>query len=120
MSIFSPFDHNHEADRELISISSPVIAANFFLEEPHTRKPNNTTIFVACCVPRKRYEHKRRDTVGASAPSLMRERDVKALSCLFDIDDIDEIEADIIHYLFLLLPEPGFVDDPFDFLHEYL
>ncbi len=50
----------------------------------------------------------------------MRERDIKALSCLFDIDDIDEIEADIIHYLFLLLPAPGFVDDPFDFLHDYL
>ncbi|MBC6476338.1 MAG: hypothetical protein GDA48_28880 [Hormoscilla sp. GM102CHS1] len=100
MSIFSPFDHNHEAVRELISISSPVIAANFSLEEPHTRKHNNATIIVAI-----------EASTAPSAPFLMRERDIKALSCLFDIDDIDEIEADIIHYLFLLLPDPGFVDD---------
>ncbi|MBC6480491.1 MAG: hypothetical protein GDA56_24660 [Hormoscilla sp. GM7CHS1pb] len=64
MSNFSPFDHNHEADRALISISSPVIAANFFLEEPHTRKPNNTTIIVAIGA-----------STAPSAPSLMRERD---------------------------------------------
>jgi len=109
MSIFSPFDRNDVAYQEPSAISSPVLAAHYFLEEPHSLAAN-TTIIVA---------------IGAqtptSAPALMRERDLQALSCLFDIDDIDEIEADIEHHLFLLWPAaPVFLDDPFDFLQEYL
>lgn len=108
MSIFSPFDHNDAAYQEPIAISSPVLAAQYFLEEPHSNA-TNATIIVAIG-----------GETPTSAPALMRERDVEALSCLFDIDDIDEIEADIKHHLFLLLPPPLFLDDPFDFLQEYL
>ena len=92
MSILSPFDRNDAASQEL-----------------NTRLATNSTIIVA---------------LGPSAApagiALMRERDARALSYLFDIDDIDEIEADIGHHLFLLNPYPALLEDPFDFLHGYL
>ncbi len=56
------------------------------------------------------------------SPPLMplRERDWKVLAELFDRGDSDEIEADINNKLLLMIPEPCWEDDPFDFLREYL
>ncbi len=50
----------------------------------------------------------------------LKERDWKALLEMFDRDDIDEVEADINVNLQLMIPEPCWEDDPFDFLREYL
>lgn len=50
----------------------------------------------------------------------LRERDWKVLIELFDRHDSDEIEADISTNLLLMMPEPCWEDDPFDFLREYL
>nr|WP_242054215.1 hypothetical protein [Nostoc parmelioides] len=50
----------------------------------------------------------------------LKERDWKALLEMFDRDDIDELEADINFNLQLMIPEPCWEDDPFDFLREYL
>ncbi|MBR8833023.1 MAG: hypothetical protein DSM106950_03005 [Stigonema ocellatum SAG 48.90 = DSM 106950] len=60
--------------------------------------------------------------VDVYAPAFMalRERDWKALTELFDRGDSDEIEADINSNLLLMIPEPCWEDDPFDFLREYL
>ncbi len=58
----------------------------------------------------------------AYAPPLMplKQRDTKALTKLFEREDIDEIEADINQRLLRLIPEPCWDDNPFDFLAEYL
>lgn len=56
----------------------------------------------------------------APAFTSLRERDWKVLTELFDRQDCDEIEADINNNLLLLMPEPCWEDDPFDFLREYL
>ncbi|MBD2742038.1 hypothetical protein [Coleofasciculus sp. FACHB-1120] len=61
--------------------------------------------------------------LGAQGASLMplRERDVTALSELFERDDSEEIEADINQNLLWLWPEPCWDDeDPFGFLQDYL
>lgn len=61
--------------------------------------------------------------LGAQGASLMplRERDIIALSELFDREDSEEIEADINHHLIWLWPEPCWDDeDPFSFLRDYL
>ena len=60
--------------------------------------------------------------MDVSSPLLMplRERDWKVLAELFDRVDSDEIEADINSKLRLMIPEPCWEDDPFDFLREYL
>ncbi|MBD2343915.1 hypothetical protein H6G18_07105 [Anabaena subtropica FACHB-260] len=50
----------------------------------------------------------------------LKDRDWKALLELFDREDIDEVEADINGNLLLMIPEPCWEDDPFDFLREYL
>jgi hypothetical protein len=52
--------------------------------------------------------------------SVLKERDWKALKELFDRKDSDEIEADINSKLCLMVPEPLWEDEPFDFLREYL
>ncbi len=52
--------------------------------------------------------------------TALRERDWKVLAELFDRGDSDEIEADINSNLLLMIPEPCWEDDPFDFLREYL
>ena len=56
------------------------------------------------------------------APPLMplKERDWKVLVDLFDRGDSEEIENDINSKLLLMIPEPCWEDDPFDFLSEYL
>lgn len=56
------------------------------------------------------------------APVLtsLKERDWKVLLELFDKENMDEIEADINTNLLLMIPEPCWEDDPFDFLREYL
>jgi hypothetical protein len=50
----------------------------------------------------------------------LKERDWKVLLEMFDREDIDEIETDINSKLLLMIPEPCWEDDPFDFLREYL
>nr|WP_320076065.1 hypothetical protein [Tolypothrix sp. PCC 7712] len=50
----------------------------------------------------------------------MEERDWKAMTELFDREDSEEIEADIMKSLLFMIPEPCWGDDPFDFLREYL
>lgn len=50
----------------------------------------------------------------------LRERDVEVLSNLFMQDEIEDIEADILHNLHQRYPEPCWEDDPLDFLQEYL
>lgn len=58
---------------------------------------------------------------GHAAPlSPLRERDMKALSDLFQREDIFQIEADIADRLLHLLPEPCWEDDPFDFIREFV
>ena len=56
------------------------------------------------------------------APSLtsLRQRDWNALIELFDREDGDEVESDINSNLHLMMPEPCWGDDPFDFLREYM
>jgi hypothetical protein len=56
------------------------------------------------------------------APALrsLEERDWTVMTELFDREDSDEIEADIRKSLLLMMPEPCWEDDPFDFLSEYL
>jgi len=56
----------------------------------------------------------------AVPPSSLRDRDIQALSDLFQRDDIHELEADMARYLLLLFPVPYWEDDPFDFLREFL
>ncbi|MBF2005784.1 MAG: hypothetical protein IGS49_10050 [Chlorogloeopsis fritschii C42_A2020_084] len=49
-----------------------------------------------------------------------KERDWKALTEMFDKQDVDQIETDINTILGLIVPEPSWEEDPFDFLQEYL
>lgn len=59
---------------------------------------------------------------GSHAAPLMplRDRDLKVLIELFNQDEIDEIEADIIGNLMRRAPEPCWEDEALDFLKEYL
>jgi len=50
----------------------------------------------------------------------LRERDITALSALFQRDDLYAIEADVNRRLLALMPEPCWDDDVFAFLHEFL
>ncbi|MBD2211089.1 hypothetical protein H6G27_14510 [Nostoc linckia FACHB-104] len=61
-------------------------------------------------------------TVHIYAPAIasLEERDWKAMTELFDREDSEEIEADILKSLLFMIPEPCWGDDPFDFLREYL
>jgi hypothetical protein len=55
------------------------------------------------------------------APSTaLRGRDLEALEELFEHEEIEQIQADILHNLERLSPELCWEDDPFDFLREYL
>ncbi|MFB2934373.1 hypothetical protein ACE1B6_03765 [Aerosakkonemataceae cyanobacterium BLCC-F154] len=56
----------------------------------------------------------------AAPLSSLRERDLEALAEMFEPEDIAEVEADLIHYLNLMCPEPCWEEDPFDFLSDYL
>lgn len=54
-------------------------------------------------------------------PSMaLRGRDLEALEELFEHEEIEQIQADILHNLARLSPELCWEDDPFDFLREYL
>lgn len=50
----------------------------------------------------------------------LRERDWIEIVLLFDRQDSDEIEADVIDKLGMLHPEPCWDEDPYEFLSEYL
>lgn len=89
-----------------------------FLEEPHTRPSD-----------RQGPKHRASSTIkstrilgaGPAAPLMpLRERDVKALAGFFEPTDMAEIEADIVHNLIWLWPEPCWEEDPYAFLREYL
>jgi len=58
---------------------------------------------------------------GHAAPLMpIRSRDVEAMSELFDIQDIAEIECDINHNLTRRYPEPSWDDEVFSFLSHFL
>lgn len=59
-------------------------------------------------------------TSYAAPLAPMRDRDLKALGSLFEREDIQDVETDIIRNLLARWPEPCWDDDPFDFLQEYL
>lgn len=48
------------------------------------------------------------------------ERDLDALAEMFELQDNDEIEADIMQHLHLLCPEPCWEEETFEFLQDYL
>jgi hypothetical protein len=50
----------------------------------------------------------------------LRERDWTEIALLFDRQDSDEIEADVISKLSMLHPEPCWDEDPYEFLSEFL
>ncbi len=50
----------------------------------------------------------------------LRRRDWHELAAMFDLEDINDIEADILSHLDRLWPEPCWEEDPFDFLRDYL
>lgn len=56
------------------------------------------------------------------APPLapLNTRDLKALDELFERNDNEMIEADIISKLKMMVPEPSWEEDPYDFLREFL
>ena len=60
--------------------------------------------------------------IEAYAPPLMplKDRDWKILVQLFDRADSEEIADNINSKLLMMMPEPCWEDDPFDFLVEYL
>ncbi|MDZ7958122.1 MAG: hypothetical protein RMY34_09495 [Aulosira sp. DedQUE10] len=58
--------------------------------------------------------------IYAPAIASLEERDWTAMSELFDREDSDDIEADILKSLLFMIPEPCWGDDPFEFLSEYL
>ncbi|MFM7406889.1 MAG: hypothetical protein ACKO3K_09565 [Cuspidothrix sp.] len=58
--------------------------------------------------------------VNFSCFNSLRDRDWEALISLFDRDDGDEIEKEINSKLVMLVPEPCWEDNPFEFLREFL
>ncbi|MDJ0800422.1 MAG: hypothetical protein QNJ51_27050 [Calothrix sp. MO_167.B12] len=50
----------------------------------------------------------------------LKDRDWKVLVQLFDRADSEEIADNINSKLLMMMPEPCWEDDPFDFLVEYL
>lgn len=56
------------------------------------------------------------------APPLapLKDRDLIALTALFDRDDSEEIDAEVSSKLRLMVPEPVWEEDPYEFLREYL
>ena len=62
----------------------------------------------------------RTEEVHAAPLMPLKERDFKALATLFDRPDSNEIEADINKTLNLMVPEPSWDEDPYEFLQEYL
>jgi hypothetical protein len=73
------------------------------------------------------------DDINANKPEIhappiapLKERDLTELKFLFDRQDSDDIEADVIDKLGMLSPEPSwdeelfFEKDIYDFLEEYL
>lgn len=87
------------------------------LQPPRTRSWNRRSLTALTGVPAPNAV----DMVSFAAPlSPLRERDLTALSEFFLRDDMPAIEADINQRLLLLLPEPCWEDEVFDFLKEFL
>ncbi|MDJ0774176.1 MAG: hypothetical protein QNJ49_12255 [Mastigocoleus sp. MO_167.B18] len=66
------------------------------------------------------YKNSRTEEAHALPLMPLKERDFKALATLFDQLDSTEIEADINKTLSLMVPEPSWDEDPYEFLQEYL
>lgn len=58
--------------------------------------------------------------MSAEPLSGLKERDNKALAELFEREDVEDINADIMGCLSFLYPAPCWEDDPFDFLEGYV
>jgi hypothetical protein len=56
----------------------------------------------------------------AAPLSPLRDRDLKAMIELFQLNEIESIERDIIQTLVLRYPEPCWEDQVFGFLKEFL
>jgi hypothetical protein len=76
--------------------------------------------FLSELFPKRRVTE--RVSIEAYAPPLMplKERDWKILVQLFDREDSEEIAENINSKLLMMVPEPCWEDNPFDFLYEYL
>ncbi|WP_199313786.1 MULTISPECIES: hypothetical protein [Cyanophyceae] len=57
---------------------------------------------------------------GSSPSTALRGRDLEALEELFEHEEIEEVQADVLRNLEWMSPELCWEDDPFDFLREYL
>lgn len=66
------------------------------------------------------YKNSRTEEVHAPPLMPLKERDFKALATLFDRPDSTEIEDDINKILTLMVPEPSWDEDTYEFLQEYL
>ncbi|MFB2878074.1 hypothetical protein [Floridanema aerugineum] len=99
---------------ELILFSSQ--AAQKISRSPALRKVHQTDTQVS-----KTTEKEYSQVVNHAAPlSSLRERDLQALTEMFEPEDAAEVEAELAHYLNLMCPEPCWEEDPFDFLCDYL
>jgi len=117
MLISSSSDSSTGFPVELIRFSSKVAASKAYRPSITSLLPEpNATQAPKALANSKSYE------VGHYAAPLMslHDRDINALTGLFEREDINEIEADIQKILHWLWPEPCWEEDPFDFLHEYL
>ncbi|MDJ0677244.1 MAG: hypothetical protein QNJ36_17995 [Calothrix sp. MO_167.B42] len=68
----------------------------------------------------KNWTHEEKIKAYALPLMPLRERDWKVLVQLFDREDSEEIADNINSKLLMMMPEPFWEDDPFDFLYEYL
>lgn len=58
--------------------------------------------------------------VHASPLAPLNSRDLTALTELFERNDSDAIEAEINSKLQMMVPEPSWEEDPYEFLREFL
>jgi len=117
MAISSSSDSSTGFPIELIRFSSKVAASKAYRPSVPILLPEaNAGQAFKVLAPNKSYE------VSHYATPLMplQERDMDALTGLFEREDITEIEADIQKVLLWLWPEPCWEEDPYEFLHEYL
>lgn len=97
MYISASNDDHEDFPSELIRFSSQVAANTPSLRRSRRDRKANTTSLIP-----------------------MNGQDLKALTSLFDREDVEEIVADVNNSLRSLLPEPCWDDNPFGFLGEYL
>ncbi len=79
-----------------------------------------TNNFLPELIQQERMTFEAKTEVYALPLMPLRERDWKVLVQLFDREDSEEIADNINSKLLMMMPEPFWEDDPFDFLYEYL